>query len=101
MLGSLASCFNRFFCCFFERWNQNLSSSTPSSHSIFSIRWISEIRRSYSAALMCPMTRFRMGSVCQAPKKMPIRPLGGSARQKRHMGGRSASSSDARWNAFT
>ena len=36
----------------------------------------------------------RAGRVCQAPKKMPIWPLGGSARQKRQVAGRSDSSSD-------
>ena len=38
--------------------------------------------------------------VCQAPKKMPILPLGGSARQKRHSAGRSRSSSEGSKNAL-
>ena len=32
VFGSFSSAFRRFFCWSFERWNQNLSSSAPSSH---------------------------------------------------------------------
>ena len=64
----------RRFCCFFERWNQSLSSSTPSSLSIRSKSRIAAIRRSNSASSILPSARSRMGSVCQAPKKMPMLP---------------------------
>ena len=42
---------------------------------------------------MRPYARSTMGAVYQEPKKIPILPFGGSALQKRHMGGRDRSSS--------
>ncbi len=67
--------------------------SAPSSTTIRSKRAISERERANSAAWMRRYARSTMGGVYQLPKKTPIFPFGGSALQKRHMGGRPASSS--------
>src|SRR3970282_269526 len=72
----------------FDMWNQNLSINAPSSVSIFSKWLICSMLWLSCAALVCLSTRCTMGSVYHEPKKMPILPLGGRARQKRHIGGR-------------
>src|ERR1019366_6361290 len=84
----------RFFCCCLLRWNQNFSNNTPSSQSIFSKRTISSRLPFRAASSDCPSTRLTIGAVYQEPNRMPILPLGGSSRQKRHIRGRSASSSE-------
>ncbi len=49
--------------------------------------------RSKSTLRLAFATRSMMGAVYHDPKRMPMCPFGGRARQKRHMGGRSRSSS--------
>src|SRR5258706_3481879 len=74
-------------------WNQSFTSSVPSETSMRSKCRMRSSRRSNSARFSSPTTRCRMGSVYHEPKRMPMRPLGGSACQKRHISGRSRSTS--------
>ena len=91
--ASFASDSRRLFCAFFERWNQNFTSSTFSCASICSKLRISSMYCISPALDTSPVTRLTMGQVYQEPKKMPMFPFAGSARQNRHMCGRSRSSS--------
>ncbi len=78
---------------FLERWNQNLRTSAPSAAIMRSKRCTTPSAVSNSSMSILRSTRSMIGWVYQEPKKMPVLPLGGRRRQKRHIGGRSSSSS--------
>src|SRR5579862_5873301 len=83
----------RFFAALCDRWNQNLRSNAPSETSMRSKWRMRSMRSSNAARFSCPSTRCRIGSVYHDPKRIPMWPLGGSTRQKRHISGRSRSAS--------
>ena len=68
--------------------------SAPSSTSMVSSCLARSRLCSRSAVLVTPLTRLRIGQVYQEPRNTPTLPRGGRARQKRHIIGRSSSSSE-------